>query len=83
MLNPKPKLIALLTRSAPCRTSRRRSPTATDSETWPYSPGIAYLEAQEHIRDLSTRFLPREDIHRAIAADQTEGAPRPQTKPMR
>lgn len=83
MLNAKPKLIALLTRSAPRRTSRRRSPTATDSETWPYSPGIAHLEAQEHIRDLSTRFLPREDIRRAIGADQAEGAAGPQKEPMR
>ena len=73
MLNTKPKLTALLTRSAPRRTSRKRPPTATQSEACPYSPGIAYLEAQEHIRDLSTRFLPKEDIRRAIAADQTEG----------
>jgi hypothetical protein len=83
MLNTKPKLIALLTRCAPCRTSRRRSPTATESETSPDSAGIAYLEAREHIRDLSTRFLPKEYVRRAIAADQPEGAASPQKKPMR
>jgi len=83
MLNTKPKLKALLTGWAPGRTSRRRSPTTTQTETWLRSPGIAYLEAQEHIRDLSTRFLSREDIRRAIATHQAEGAAGRQEKPTR
>ena len=72
MLNTKLKLKARLTRSAPRHAARRRSPTATPSETWAYSPGIAYLDAQEHIRDLLTRFLPKKHVRPAIAADQNK-----------